>query len=289
VNSSTEPLPLNGQTLDRVWFVGCGNMAGAMIEGWRSAGADFGSAVAIRPSGRPVEGVRVVTDLSQAGSEPWLVYLGFKPQQLDEVAPKLASYVTPATIVISMLAGVEAAALRQRFPNAGAIVRILPNLPVSVRRGVVAAYSSDAPQHVRDQLSELFAMLGYGIWTNTEAQLAAIGSLAGAGPAYVARFVDALAKAGVDRGLSFETASTIALETVLGTAWMAASSRESMDSVAERVASPKGTTEAGLAVLDREDVLDKIVSLAISAASRRAAELAAEARGPKLAESPPLS
>jgi pyrroline-5-carboxylate reductase len=288
MNASTGQPPLNGQALDRVWFVGCGNMAGAMIDGWRTAGTNLGGAVAVRPSGRQVEGVRVVTDVSQAGSEPWLVFLGFKPQQLDEVAPGLAGHVTQATTVVSMLAGVEAAALRQRFPHAGAIVRILPNLPVSVRRGVVGAYSSDAPQHVRDHLSQLFAMLGYGIWTNTEAQLAAIGSLAGAGPAYVARFIDALAKAGVDRGLSFDTASTIALETVLGTAWMAASTRESMDSIAERVASPKGTTEAGLAVLDREDVLDKIVSLAISAASRRAAELAAEARSPKLAESPPL-
>jgi pyrroline-5-carboxylate reductase len=274
---------------DRVWLVGCGNMAGAMVEGWRSADTDLSSTVAIRPSGRPVEGVRVVTDIAEAGSEPWLVILGFKPQQLDEVAPRLASYVTQATTVVSLLAGVETAALRQRFPNAGAIVRAIPNLPVAVRRGVVALHSNDAPQHVRDHLSQLFGRLGYGIWTNTEGQLAAIGSVAGAGPAYVARFIDALAKAGVDRGLSFETASTIALETVLGTAWMAASTRESMDALAQRVASPGGTTEAGLAILDREDVLDKIVSLAIAAASRRAAELAEEARRPKLAEAPPLT
>lgn len=275
--------PTPGQGLDRVWFVGCGNMAGAMIEGWRAAGAELGSAVVIRPSGRPVEGLRVVTSPSQAGAEPWLVFLGCKPQQLDQVAPELSRHVTGATTVVSILAGVELAALRQRFPNAGAIVRALPNLPVSVRRGVVALHSNDAPQHVRDHLSQLFSMLGYGIWTNDEAGLAAIGSVAGAGPAYVARFIDALAKAGVDRGLSFETASAIALETVLGTAWMAAATRESMDRIAERVASPKGTTEAGLAILDREDVLDKLVSLTISAASRRGAELAAEARTPQSA------
>lgn len=281
-------LPSQGQASDRVWMLGCGNMAGAIVEGWRSAGTDLSNTVVIRPSGRPVEGIRVVTDLAEAGAEPWLVFLGFKPQQLDEVAPRLSSYVTPATTVVSLLAGVEAAALRQRFPNAGAIVRVIPNLPVSVRRGVIALHSSDAPGHVRDHLSQLFGQLGYGIWTNTEAQLAAIGSVAGAGPAYVARFIDALAKAGVDRGLSFETASTIALETVLGTAWMATSTRESMDALAQRVASPGGTTEAGLAVLDREDVLDKIVSLAIGAASRRATELAADAQARKLAESPPL-
>ena len=86
-----------------------------------------------------------------------------------------------------------------------------------------------------------------------------------------------------------ELAKTIALETALGTTWMAASTRESMDEIVRRVASPNGTTEAGLAVLGRDDVLDKLVSLTISAASRRAAELAEEAKGPKLASEAPLS
>jgi pyrroline-5-carboxylate reductase len=65
---------------------------------------------------------------------------------------------------------------------------------------------------------------------------------------------------------------------------MAATTQESMDDIVRRVASPNGTTEAGLSVLNREDVLDKLVSLTISAASRRAVELAEEARGPRLAD-----
>lgn len=249
------------------------------MEGWRTAGADLSGAVAIRPSGKPVEGIRVVTSLGEAGPPPRLVILGFKPQQLEEVGPKLAGWITSRTIVVSLLAGVEAATLRERFPNAGAIVRALPNIPVAIRRGVIALYSDYASQDVRDELSTLFAMLGFAMWTSTESSLGSIGSVAGAGPAYVARFVDALAKAGADRELSDEIARTIALETVLGTAWMAATTRESMDEIVRRVASPNGTTEAGLAVLGRDDVLDKLVSLTIGAASRRAAELAEEARG----------
>jgi pyrroline-5-carboxylate reductase len=117
-----------------------------------------------------------------------------------------------------------------------------------------------------------------------EGKLAALGSVAGAGPAYVARFIAALGKAGQKRGLSEEIASIIARETVLGTAWMAASTGEDMESVARRVASPKGTTEAGLAVLDREHVLDELMAITIEAAGRRGAELAQEARSPSLAE-----
>ncbi len=110
-----------------------------------------------------------------------------------------------------------------------------------------------------------------------------MGSVAGAGPAYVARFIDALAKAGERRGLSRELASTLALETVLGTAWLAASTGESMEAIAKRVASPNGTTEAGLAVLDRDNVFDQLIAVTIDAAARRGAELAEEARPRSLA------
>ena len=85
--------------------------------------------------------------------------------------------------------------------------------------------------------------LGYAMWMADEQKLAALGSVAGAGPAYVARFIAALAKAGMRRGLSEDIAATIAAETVFGTAWMAVASGESMESVAKRVASPKGTTQ----------------------------------------------
>ena len=79
------------------------------------------------------------------------------------------------------------------------------------------------------------------------------------------------------RGLSARSPSTIALETVLGTAWMAATTGESMERWSRRVASPNGTTEAGLAVLD-DKALDDLVGVTIDAAARRGAELADEAR-----------
>lgn len=269
------------------WFVGCGNMAGAMVEGWRSAGLDFGNAVVIRPSGTPVEGVRTVTRLADAGEAPKLVILGFKPQKLDDVAPELARWVTSRAIVVSLLAGAEAASLRQRFPS-GAIVRAMPNLPVAVRRGVIALYSEGADEAVRRQMSDLFSILGLTLWTETEKAFGAIGSVAGSGPAYVARFVAALAAAGVERGLPPQLASTIALETVLGTGWMAAASGEGMVSVARRVASPNGTTEAGLAVLDAEHALHRLVAATLEAATRRGAALAEEARAGKLEAEPPV-
>ena len=271
------------------WFVGCGNMGGAILDGWRTGGVDLSPVTVIRPSGTPVEGTRVVTSIKEAGSPPKLAVLAFKPQKLDEIASDLRRYLSANTTVVSILAGVEAESLRQRFPGVGAIVRAMPNLPVAVRRGVTGLYTPDADGKTQGELNNLFSALGFAMWMADESKLAALGSVAGAGPAYAARFIAALGKAGVRRGLTEETANTLALETVLGTAWMAATRGESMDSVAKRVASPKGTTEAGLAVLDHDHVLDQLVALTIDAAGRRGAELAEQAKSPSLAEGERLS
>jgi len=250
------------------WIVGCGKMAGAMVEGWRRADVDLDQVTAIRPSGTPVDGVKTVKQLP--AGKPGFVLLGVKPQKLDEVAPTLASHLDSSTILVSILAGVEVASLRHRFPAAGHVVRAMPNLPVSENRGVIALVGGDG------SIDSLFAMLGTVVRTESEAELAAIGSLAGAGPAYVARFIAALAKAGAERGLEARLANRIALQTVLGTAAMASATGESMDSIAVRVASPNGTTEAGLKILDPE--LDPLIARTLAAASRRGEELAAAAR-----------
>ena len=270
----TGPLQLPRPT----WFIGCGNMGGAIIDGWRTGGLDLGPITVIRPSAMPVEGTRTIAGLADAGPPPKLVVLAFKPQKLDEIAPELRRYLSANTVLVSLLAGVEAQSLRQRFPGAGAIVRAMPNLPVAVRRGVTGLYSADADERTQRELNDLFSALGFAMWMADETKLAALGSVAGAGPAYVARFIGALTKAGVKRGLTQQIAAIVARETVLGTAWLAATADEEMDSIARRVASPRGTTEAGLAVLDRDHVLDELIAVTIEAAARRGAELAAEAR-----------
>jgi pyrroline-5-carboxylate reductase len=206
-----------------------------------------------------------------------MVILGFKPQQLGQVAPALAPWITSKSLIVSLLAGAEVASLRRRFPH-GTIVRAMPNLAVSIRRGAVALHSDGIDDPLRKQVSDLFSALGLAMWTDSEKTLGSIGSLAGSGPAYAARFIDALAAAGVRQGLPQELAATLARETVLGTAWMAASSGEPMEAIARRVASPNGTTEQGLAVLDKDRALDRLIADALEAAAERGRSLAEEAR-----------
>ena len=255
------------------WLVGCGNMAGAMVEGWRAAGLDLSGVTAIRPSGTPVEGVRTVTALPE-GEAPRFVMLGVKPQKLDEVVSGLAPRVTKDTVVVSLLAGVDAATLRRRFPGAAAIVRAMPNLAVAVGQGVTALYSADADRD--PDIGKLMDALGDAPWCKDDDELAAIGALAGSGPAYVARFAAAMSTGGEVMGLDPARAAAIAARTLVGTAALIARG-EGFAGLARRVASPNGTTEQGLAVLDASDGLQPLVDRMFAAAIARGKAMAAEA------------
>ena len=272
-----------------LWMAGCGNMGGAIVEGWRAAGFDLSGLTVIRPSAEAVAGVTTVAEPGDAGPAPSVLVLAMKPQKFDEAAAALRPHLSSKTLVVSILAGVELASLRQRFPGVRAVARAMPNLAVAMRRGVIALVGENDDDALKREVAQIFQPLGFAPWMIDEEKFAAVGSVAGAGPAYVARFIAALTKAGEKLGLSSEMAATVALETVFGTAWMAASSGEAMDSIAKRVASPGGTTEAGLAVLDRNGVFEELVALAIGAASRRGSALARGARDPSLAESPTVN
>lgn len=182
-----------------------------------------------------------------------------------------------APLLISILAGVEEESLRQRF-DVRAVVRAMPNLPVGIAKGVVALHSADAGDADREAARALMAPLGLVEWIGEEPLFDAVTALSGSGPGFVYRFIDALAEAGAALGLPADQAQRLAIATVEGSAALAAASDDAPAVLADRVASPGGTTRAGLNVLDEGDALKHLVHRTLSAAVDRTAELAAAAR-----------
>lgn len=261
-----------------IWLVGCGNMAGAMLRRWLECGLDPREVTVIRKSGAPVaDGVTVATSLPPDGPVPALVMLGVKPQMLDLVARDLAPLLAPETVLVSILAGVELQALRRRFATPREIVRAMPNTPVALGQGVVALASDSADRAGRAQIDALMAPLGLVEWTD-ESLLDVVTALAGSGPAFLFRFIDALAEAGADAGLTHDQAARMALATVNGAAALAAAAGESPRALADRVASPGGSTRRGLDVLDEPEGLVPLLRNTLTAAILRNREMAAAAR-----------
>lgn len=263
-----------------LWLVGAGNMGGAMLRGWLAAGLDPALVTVIDPHpGALPDGVLALPAPPSDGAAPTTLVLAVKPQLLDMVAPGLAPTLEPQTLLVSILAGVEIASLRRRFATPRAVVRIMPNLPVSIAKGVMALHGDGLDAAGRALADALVRPLGAVEWIAEEGLFDAVTALSGSGPAFVFRFIDALAEAGAALGLPADQAARMALATVEGAALLAAGSDESAAGLAERVASPKGTTRAGLDVLDEGDAINALVRATLAAAAKRSAELAADARG----------
>lgn len=260
-----------------IWLIGCGNMAGAMLTGWLAADRDPSMFRVIDPATSILpEGVKLFDRPPASGFGKSVVQLGFKPHMLAEIAPRLTSFVTSETIVTSIMAGVEIASLRAAFPEAEAIVRIMPNMAVAMGKGAIGIVPEQ--DYSPTEIEKLLAPLGQVEWIINETQLNAVTVLSGSGPAFFYRFVDALAEAGTAIGLDSVQALRMALATAEGAAALAASSNESPGELAERVASPGGTTRAGLDILDQDAALKKLVEETLGAAMRRAEEMARETR-----------
>lgn len=261
-------------------LVGCGNMAGAMLRGWLDAGVPAERFTIVRPSGaQPAPGVRTLTGLPIGEPVPATVMLGVKPYAIDGLAPRLAPLLARETVLVSILAGVEVASLRARFPAPAAVVRAMPNLPVRLRAGVTGLFADGLDELSRNEIDALMGLLGIAEWVEDEATLDAISVLAGSGPAFVYRFIDALVSAGEGIGLPPGRSRRLALATARGAAMLAAEAEETPAMLADRVASPGGSTREGLNVLDRDDALSRLVAQTLAASRRRVAEMAAAARG----------
>jgi pyrroline-5-carboxylate reductase len=260
-----------------LWLIGCGNMAGAMLARWLEDGLPPGAVTVVRPSGvAPDRRVRTLRALPVGEAPPRLLLIGVKPQKLDEVAPSIADAVGPETLVVSILAATELKTLKGRFPSAGAVVRAMPNTPVAIGRGVVALHGDAGARCA--ELEGLMRPLGLIEWVADEDQFDLVTALAGSGPAFVFRFISALAEAGVALGLQDDQALRLAHATVEGAAGLAVRSGESPAALADRVASPGGMTRKGLDILDDGNALRELLIRTLDATARRGREMATEMR-----------
>lgn len=264
--------------LETILIVGCGNMGGAMLAGWLAGGLDPARFTVVDPVlSQAPGGVTLLRELPQARFDA--ILLGVKPQLLGDVAPQLAALAGPDTTVLSILAGAELDSLAARFPQAGAVVRIMPNLAAAIGRSPIALAARGLDAAGQAAVTQLMEPLGTPEWLASESLFDAVTALAGSGPAFVYRVIDAMAQGGAGLGLPADQAGRLAMAMVEGAALLAAQSEHSPGELARRVASPGGTTQAGLDVLDADQSLARLIAATLQAAADRSAEMAAAARG----------
>lgn len=241
-----------------------------MLEGWLAAGAvDPGRLIILTPSEKPAaEAARVrgarVNPSSDAMAGAGTVVLAVKPAMWRAAAGSLAGLAPDAT-VISVMAGVGAGALAEVF-GGRAVARVMPTTAVAQGKGVAAVWAVDPA--ARAVAHGLFDPVADTVDLADEALIDAATAVAGSAPAFIYAFVEALTRAGVAEGLDPEAAARLA-RGALRSAGAGAETGASLAELIARIASPGGTTEAGLRAMGDVDA----AAVAIRAAVKRAQTL----------------
>jgi pyrroline-5-carboxylate reductase len=261
-------------------LVGCGQMGGALLRGWR--GRQLAQRYVVVEPGPGAAAFAGHPDVTLAPSaerlpsdlQPDVIVFAVKPQVMGEVVPAYRRFVgTP--LFLSIAAGKTLGFFARHLGTAASVVRAMPNTPAAIGRGIAVACANSAVAAAQRALAErLLGAVGEIGWVEDEALLDAVTALSGSGPAYVFLLIECLAKAGVAAGLPEDLALRLARATVAGSGELAGLSPEPAAQLRESVTSPGGTTRAALDVLMAPDGLQPLLTRAVLAAARRSRELA---------------
>jgi pyrroline-5-carboxylate reductase len=267
-------------TLNRIAFIGGGNMAGAIIGGLVRRGWAPDRIAVVEPFEAARErlradfGVASEPQATAALSSAQMVVWAVKPQTFREAASQARAHVQNA-LQLSVAAGIRSGSMAS-WLGTERIVRCMPNTPALVGKGITALYARDAATAADRQAAEdVIATTGDFLWVDEERQLDAVTALSGSGPAYVYYFLEAMTQAGTNLGLSAEQARRLAVGTFAGASELARASSEPLETLRDRVTSKGGTTYAALTSMEHDQVKAAFVR-AMEAACKRAEELGNE-------------
>ncbi|MBK8014567.1 MAG: pyrroline-5-carboxylate reductase [Deltaproteobacteria bacterium] len=278
----TEPSPgcVSPQDIDienlaslRFAILGVGNMGLALMRGLLDAGlpAEHMHIYDVRPDHvRMLEtkhGVRAAesSQACVAGSD--IVLIAVKPQVFASVAAEIQGHVEDA-LIISIAAGIRIEKIEHALKTSR-VIRAMPNTPALIGQGATAlAATATATSEDVARAEQIFRLVGPVVATMDERLLDAVTGLSGSGPAYVFVIVEALADAGVNVGLPRSTATEFAVQTILGAASMLKETGAHPAQLKDQVASPGGTTIAGLAALEDGGLRGTLIR-AVEAATQR--------------------
>lgn len=259
----------------RLIVVGFGNVGQAIVRGAIASGLDAPSEIGALDSdpARCIEaqelGIRVATKACLADAE--VIVLAVKPQSFIAAAESLAPIGADGPLVVSVMAGLRSASIRQALGGHARVIRVMPNTPAAVRRGITAiANDSGLSAADVERAEQLFASVGKTVRV-PEHLFDAVTAASGSGPAFVFRFLEAWMHAAETIGLPPEAAEMLARETLIGSAVLLDDTRERPEVLRAKVTSKGGTTAAGMVSLDAS--LDALVISALTAARDRGAEI----------------
>lgn len=259
----------------KVSFLGFGKFAKIMAAGLLPTNSyELYAASPSLEKGGEIEGISIARSNTEVVREAECVILAVKPPLAPAVLKEVGQYLAPGSVLISVVTGVSTATLSACCRTDQAIIRAMPNAPISIGHGVTALYKTPQVSATHVSIAEvLFEELGHWSWVTEETDIDRLTALSGSGPAYVFLFLEALIEGGIELGLTKEVASTFAFEMVSGSVVLARESDLDLKQLRSLVTSPGGTTQAALTVFEKGH-FEQLIKNALHAAYIRAQALA---------------
>lgn len=261
-----------------IGFIGCGNMAGAILGSLLRSGEIAADRLTIYDVDRQKcapyaqKGIHIVESIEEIASTCDMIFLCVKPQVYPEVLSILRGKVRPAQLLISIAAGISTAYIKKALGICAKVVRVMPNTPMLLGAGAIALCRVEPVSEVEfEQVAAIFALSGQTAVIE-EAQMDAIISVNGSSPAYVYLFAKAVADCAGEQGIDEQVALKLFCQTLIGAAKMMLASGQTPDELIDMVSSPGGTTLAALDSLSRNG-FTRCVREAMLACTKRAEEL----------------
>ena len=274
-----EQFNMSLSTIGRFGVIGVGNMGAAIIRGVAKKLLSSEQIFVTDVDPQKVDelrtelGVNAFDTVGQLVENVDTILYSAKPNNAAKIFKQARELVKPSQLLISIAAGIPIAQLESYFAESIPVIRVMPNIAVTVGSGVAAiSPGSYADENHLAKSQAIFNAVGSSLIIE-EKQLDAVTGLSGSGPAFVFVFIEALIDAGVHVGLSREDAHQLAVQTVLGAAKIIDQNREHPAVWKNRVTTPAGTTAAGLFELE-QGKFRSIINAAVIAATERAQELA---------------
>jgi len=220
-------------------------------------------------------GIRIASSNVELVENASIVIIAVKPQNIDELLDELSTSSHEEHLFISIAAGVTTEKLARKMHHKSGIIRVMPNAPSSVLAGIAALCPGRNVSQVDLQRAvSIFECVGRAVVIKNEALMDVVTGLSGSGPAFVFLVIESLSDAGVQLGISRKEASLLATQTVYGAAKMLLETGRHPSELKDIVATPGGTTFAGLKMLEKGNFRSTIMD-AVEAATERSRELGA--------------
>lgn len=264
--------------MERLGFIGCGNLAGSIVKGLRQSGntavINLYDLFEQKPKELAQQYTASVCSLAEVIDNSDVIVLAIKPKDVPALLADLSTYSLTGKLIITVAAGISLTFYERRLPGT-AFIRVMPNTSSAVLHSVSGlARGKNVTDQQAESAEKVFRALGKVLWVKDN-EINAVTAVSGSGPAYFYLLTEYIAQAGEKLGLTKEQATIFAVETLVGAGKMLAETGKDPAELRKAVTSPNGTTYAAICSFEKAG-LEGIVFEAMLSCQKRAEEMEEE-------------